>query len=258
MVTAIKIILPFLVAMVLSELIVKIFSNKRLGARVHLVFFRSIVIMGIWFVGAFVALANIPGFEKSWETVLTGSGLVAVVVGLAAQTTLANIFAGISVTMSQKRPFNIGDRIQVGDRQPGYVRDITLRHVELETYLHQRIFIANSKIGEEDIINFSRENGSSYTVETYVAYGTDLKKAKAIMENIIYSHPDYYGVHVPVLTKELGESGILLRGTVTTASFEKLLPACSEVLDSIAEEFGKAGIEIPFNQLDVRMKKDLK
>ena len=142
------------------------------------------------------------------------TSVAGVVFGLAAQDTLGNVFSGISMTLGSSRPFSIGDRIQIGDSEPGYVEDITLRHVEIRTYFNERIYIPNAMAASSKI--------------------------------------KYQGDGEPsVLCKEAGESGILLRGVVSTGSFADNPGACSDCLMEIIRRYAEEGIEIPYNKLEI-------
>ena len=85
---------------------------------------------------AFVCYAHIvPGLQKLGTAWLASVGVVSVVVGLAAQSTLGNLIAGISLVLY--RPFKIGDRVQVtrSDRRwkSGVVESIDLGYTLLRT-----------------------------------------------------------------------------------------------------------------------------
>ena len=195
-------------------------------------------------------LSLIPGFERGWKAILTGSGIMAVVLGLAAQSSLANIFAGMAIS-SVNRPFDIGDRVKIGDVEPGFVRNITLRHVELITYMGQTVIIPNSVVQSAVIINYTKEDGNAYPLEITVAYGCDLNKAIAIFEEAVNTHPKHYGNPCTVLVKEAADYGIVLKGTVMTKDFMDTTVVCSECLKIIIERYQTAGIEIPYPITDV-------
>lgn len=207
-------------------------------------------------IGAVIApliylLLQIPSFDKSWRAIITGSGIAAVVLGLAAQSTLANIFAGMSVS-SVNRPFEIGDRVKIGDIEPGFVRNITLRHVELMTYMGQTVLIPNSVVQNAVIINYTKEDGNAYPLEITVSYDCDLDKAIQIFEDVVNSHPLHYGRPCTVLVKEAGDYGISLKGTVETKDFMDTTVACSDCLRELLKRYREESIDVPYPTVDVR------
>jgi len=81
------------------------------------------------------------------------SGLVAIVLGLALQSTLADVFAGIAVGVEQ--PFHVGDRIRLSDSIEGRVEQINWRSIRLRTDQDDLVVIPNSMIAKEQIVNRS-------------------------------------------------------------------------------------------------------
>ena len=246
-----KYILPFMIAYVLNIVVNKLLSKERLRGKLHLIFLKGIIMAFFWAVAALFALSGIPAFSKTWETALASSGIVAVVIGLAAQSTLSNVFAGIALSASRSRPFDIGDRVAIDSIDPGYVEDITLRHTVIKTYQNERIYIPNSTVGASTIINYTQDRSYSFPITVDVAYGTDMQRAMDIMADVIESHPCHYGARPTVLCKNCGESGVTLRALVETKDFRDNPKACSDCLVELMKRYGEAGIEIPYNRLVV-------
>lgn len=246
-----KYVLPFIVAYVLNLVINKFLSTERLRGKLLLVFLKGVVIAFIWGAAALTALSGIPAFSKTWETAVASSGIVAVVLGLAAQSTLANVFAGISISATRSRAFDIGDRVQIDSIEPGYVENITLRHTVIKTYQNEIIYIPNSTVGSATVVNYTQEESFSYPITISVAYGTDMEKAMNIMSDVIYEHPKHYGVRPTVLCKSCDDSGVTLRVMVETKSFRDNPTTCSDCLVEIMKRFEAENIEIPYNKLVV-------
>lgn len=246
-----KYILPFVVAWILNLIMGKVFSKERLRGKLHLIFLKGIIMAFFWAVAALFAMSGIPAFSKTWETALASSGIVAVVIGLAAQSTLSNVFAGIALSASRSRPFDIGDRVAIDSIDPGFVEDITLRHTVIKTYQNERIYVPNSTVGSATIINYTQDRSYSFPITVSVAYGTDIYRAMDIMADVIEQHPNHFGARPTVLCKEAGESGITLRVLVETRDFRDNPRTCSDCLIEIMKRFKAEGIEIPYNKLVV-------
>ncbi len=244
-----KYVLPFILAYLTNLIINKFFSKDRLRGKIHLVFLKGLVTAIIWAVAALTALSGNPAFSKTWETAIASSGIAAVVLGLAAQSTLANVFAGIALSASHSRPFDIGDRIKIDNYDPGFVEDITLRHTMIKTYQNEIIYVPNSIVGSATIINYMQEESFAFPIEVSVAYGTDMEKAMNVMADAIMDHPLHYGNRPIVLCKSCDDSGVTLKVLVETKSFMENPKTCSEVLVEIMKRFDKEGIEIPYNKL---------
>ncbi len=246
-----KYILPFVIAYILNIVMNKLFSKQRLRGKLHLTFLKGIIMAFFWAVAALFALSGIPAFSKTWETAIASSGIAAVVIGLAAQSTLSNVFAGIALSASRSRPFDIGDRVAIDSIAPGFVEDITLRHTVIKTYQNERIYVPNSVVGSATVINYTQDRSYSFPITVSVAYGTEMQKAMDIMADVVEQHPNHFGVRPTVLCKSCDDSGVTLRVLVETRDFKDNPTSCSDCLVEIMNRFKEADIEIPYNKLVV-------
>jgi len=84
---------------------------------------------------------------------LATSGVLAIVLGLALQNTLADVFAGIAV--GTEAPFGVGDHIQIGEKIEGVVVQVNWRSIRIETDDECVAIIPNSLVAKGEIINRS-------------------------------------------------------------------------------------------------------
>ena len=247
-----RVILPILCAFIINKILDKTLSNERLHGKLHLILLKSLIMAAIWGVGVVLSLSSFSTFSRGWETVIAGSGIMAVILGLAAQETLGNVFAGISMSTSHSRPFDIGDRVKIGETEPGYVKDITLRHVVLVTYLNSEIIIPNSLVGKSIVTNYTSQDACGYPIDIQVSYTSNIDRAMEIMKEVILTHPKHYGGdNVTILLKECGDSGVMLKGVVTTKDFSDNARACSECLMEIIRRFEEENISIPYRKIEI-------
>ncbi len=232
------------------------------GNAIHLKFMRSMLEGITWVVGIFLITAQIPGMSRITQALLAGSGIVALVLSLAAQESFSNLISGMLISMC--RPFNVGDRIHlINSDITGWVEDITLRHTVIRTFTNSRIIIPNSEIGKEKIENsdFLETKASSF-IDVTVSYECDLDEAMEVMAGVIGSHPAFLDLRteeeiaagkpkVKVYVRELGDSGIGLRASLWTQTVNENFDACSDVRYGIKKAFAKKGIEIPYQKLVV-------
>jgi small-conductance mechanosensitive channel len=214
-------------------------------------FIYDVVRVTVIILGILGVIIQIPSAANTWDRLLAGSGVIAVIIGLAAQTSFGNIFSGIMILVS--KPFEIGDRIQIGE-DVGYVTGLTLQYTVITTYLNEEVTIPNSVVSSTRIKNYSKVNGASYPIEITVGYDTNLEKAKQIMIDVITKHPKYsdkFGTPT-VLVKEAGDYGIKLKVVVTTEKPEDNAVACSDCLEGIIVEFQKESIDIPYPIVNIQ------
>ena len=103
-------------------------------------------------------------YGKSITALATLSGAFALVLGLSAQTTLGEMFAGIAIALS--RPFRLGDWVKVGTLDEGRVVDMTWRLVRIETRDHHTINIPNRMVADASVYNFSHPRRTVRVLET--------------------------------------------------------------------------------------------
>lgn len=216
-----------------------------------------------WIIVIIAICKTFPYLSELAEGLIVSSGLVAIVIGLAAQESLANVIAGIFITIF--KPFNIGDRVHLaGDDISGNIKSINLRHTIINSYTGIDIIVPNSIIGTSKIENSSYTVGAAYPIELDVAYECKEKRYRAmeIMEDVVSSHPMFFDRRNEE-QKELGEkpvtalctafnaSGIHLKILVWTKEFKDNALTCSECRMKILDKFQEEGIEIPYNKLTI-------
>lgn len=253
-VTVLLIIAVTLAIGLLHRSLYKLISQKHL----FWLFLNSIVQGIIYVVGFIWAVSAIPQLSRLSTTLLAGSGIAALAVSLSAQESLGNIVSGLFISLF--RPFNVGDRIKlVNSGVVGYVESITLRHTIIKTLTNTRITVPNSLINKEIIENSNMvETIASYYVDVSISYESDVDRARAIMADIIGSHPLYVDVRkdmreekVPVLMRAFESSGIALRARVWTKTVDDNFRACSDIRIELLKRFRKEGIEIPYTKIKI-------
>lgn len=140
---------------------------------------------------------------------LTALGLSGIIVGLAAQTTLADIITGIVLLID--RPFRIGDRIRIEKLDTwGDVMEIGWRSTRILTRDNRLVVIPNSVIGRDLITNYSIPD-KNFRVETdvVVSYGPDIEYVRNLIKEAM-EHEDWimHESPVQVLLLEFTGSGM--------------------------------------------------
>ena len=111
---------------------------------------RRSVVAAIVVVGVLSALLVVPGIRAVAGGVLASSAVVALVLGMAARTTLGNFVAGVLIALTQ--PLRLGDEIEV-DEAAGTVEEIGLTYTVIRTASGERFFVPNEKLASDTIRN---------------------------------------------------------------------------------------------------------
>jgi small conductance mechanosensitive channel len=219
-------------------------------------FLRHTLVALVYVVGIGLAIYQVPALRSIASSMLTGAGILAVVVGFASQHALSNIVSGVFIIIF--KPFRVNDRLKIRENLSGVVEDITLRHTVLRDGENKRIIIPNAVMGNEIIINSDySEDKIIKTVDMNVSYQSDLKRAKAIMRAAIEQHPmqcdprnaDQMAADeepIPVRVTALGESSINLRGWACAKNASDAFIMSCDLLETMKDAFEKEGIIIPY------------
>jgi small-conductance mechanosensitive channel/CRP-like cAMP-binding protein len=197
------------------------------------------------FVAAIGIVAAAQLFDVSSFSFLTGSAILAAIVGFALQDTLGNAFAGIAIQI--ERPFRVGHWIGVGE-WVGLVTEVTWRSTKIRTKAGTVVALPNSVLGGQAITNYSEPTAPvRIHVEVGAAYGappndvrdallTAMRRATSVRES---PAPD-------VILTEFGGSAIVYRARFWVDDFSKDEFARDEVRSRIYYEFKRREIEIPW------------
>ncbi|HKG12670.1 MAG TPA: mechanosensitive ion channel family protein [Pyrinomonadaceae bacterium] len=123
----------------------------------------------VLYMTAFAVILKFHFENLSFGALLSGSALLGVILGLALQDTLGNLFAGIS--LHADKPFQVGDVITVG-KNTGVVMASTWRAVKIKTFSNHIVLVSNSVIAKESI-EVCPQNGSNARIVPFGAVYTD-------------------------------------------------------------------------------------
>lgn len=264
--TIIIILLILITAMVISRILTRLmkkrnFRNLPIWLKVKKYMIITITIYGI--LTLFIPAKTIL------DPLLASGGIVAVVVGLAAQETVGNLISGFMIITF--RPFHIGDLIRVNNGEyVGTVVEITIRHTIIETFENTRVIIPNSQMNTSVLENIS-DIGTAKADFLYVSvsYDTDLEQAIRVLQETVAAHPDYVDPRseeekqqgadqVVVRVTDFKDSGIELRATIYSNDNGTCFTMLSDLRIAVKKRFDQEGIEMPYPKQDLYIKEMIK
>ena len=184
------------------------------------------------------------------------AGIAGVAIGFAAQTSVSNLISGLFVLT--EKTMKIGDYIEVNG-VGGTVDTISVLSVKVHTLDNQLVRIPNATIINSQLKNFSAYPYRRLVFELSVDYASDLDKTlevlatvPAMCPTVILDKPDY---EPKVMYTALGASGITANVVVW---FERanLVQTRTDLCRNIVKACREAGINIPFNRVDVSVLTD--
>lgn len=208
----------------------------------------------IWFVAFLLILAE---FKIDITPLLAGAGIGALALALAAQDIIGNFFSGAIIAMD--KPFKIGDRVKI-DTFFGDVMSIGPRSTRLKSLDNQIVTFPNTKVTSSVVINYAMPDLKlKIRIPFSVAYGSDMDKVKEILLTIAHGAAEKtsWVVKDPapsVYFLEFGESSLNGQLILWTNNYDFAWDVQDYVNRCIARRFTDEKIEIPFRQVDIRIR----
>ncbi len=169
---------------------------------------RNIFTIIICLVAFFVILqTQYEGAYEKLAPIFTGSAIIGVVIGLALQDTLGNLFAGLAMQADQ--PFQIGDVVTIADKGSGVIENISWRGMKIRTFQNKLLIISNSVLGKEAIEVAPRDNLNARLVFFNTLYANSPAKTAQVIREVVRQVENVSPKMRPVVrVKNLGDNGI--------------------------------------------------
>ncbi|MCO5725682.1 mechanosensitive ion channel family protein [Robiginitalea marina] len=213
-------------------------------------FLQSLIRAGLKLL-LFVLVVTQLGVKSSSLVAMVGAAGLAI--GLALQGSLANFAGGVLILLF--KPFKVGDFISA-QGVDGTVKEISIFTTKLNTFGNQVAIIPNGQLSNNNIINFNAEETRRDKIDVGISYGSNIKKAKDILLEICAADSRILEDPAPaVFVGELAESSVNLTLRFW-AKNEDFWDAHFHVMETLKLRFDQEGIEIPFPQRDIHMRKD--
>lgn len=184
------------------------------------------------------------------------AGALSVGIGFGLQNVVNNFVSGLILLF--ERPVRTGDWIVVGDTQ-GYVRKISIRSTQIETFDRADVIVPNSELISNKVSNLTlRDPWGRITLPVSVAYGSDIETVIRVLLNVTLNHPlilkDRSEVSDPkVLFMRFGDSALEFELRCFIKQIDKRLDVIHQLNVAIDRDFREAGIAIPFPQRDIHV-----
>lgn len=204
----------------------------------------SVVLFGL----LIFAAADRVGISSASLLALLGSAGIAI--SLSLQGSLSNFAGGVMILMV--KPFVAGDYI-ICTSGEGTVKNIGLIYTTLITVDNKQVVIPNGILSGSPLTNVTAQDKRRLIISIGIGYSSDLKKAKEIMESLFKKKDEVLKEEpIEVYVDSLGNSSIMLtaRGWTKTEDYWR---AKWDLTEEIKLAFDKAGIEIPYNKLDINI-----
>jgi small-conductance mechanosensitive channel/CRP-like cAMP-binding protein len=185
-------------------------------------------------------------FHRDVTAIAATSGVVAIVLGYSLQPTLAEIFAGLALSLSQ--PFRVGDSIQI-DGIWGVVHEANWRSVSLRTYEGTLVVMPNSKVASLRLANLDQPD---HNLRHHIRFVVDIDIAPGLVKSValaaMKAQPHVLPAPEPLLLfKDMTEHGAAYEAIFWHADPNLYILRRDEIGAALWYAFRRAGI--PFSVL---------
>lgn len=187
---------------------------------------------------------------------LTSLGIAGIAIAFALQSTLGNIFGGMSIILDKS--VKVGDKIKLDADAMGTVIDVGLRSTKIKTWDGELITIPNGKLADSKILNFVLPDPPvRAAIDFGVEYGSDPAKVRRIVLDVIRKLPGVIKEPAPKVPMiEMGDFSIKFKALFWVENFDIKFDIKAHVTEEIYQELRKAGIQIPFPTRTVYLKEE--
>jgi potassium efflux system protein len=189
-----------------------------------------------------------------WDRLQWLVAALGVGIGFGLQEIIANFISGLLILF--EKPIRVGDVISVGESS-GQVIRIQIRATTIRDFDGKELLVPNKEFVTGRLLNWTLSNTEiRMSLEVGIAYGSDVRKAVAILEDLLRKHEMILDSPEPdVLFKEFGDSSLILLARYFFSDIEQRGALLSDLHLKINDAFREAGIVIAFPQIDVHFDK---
>ncbi len=197
----------------------------------------------VFTLGLYVAL-RVAGLTRLAATILGGTGVLGLVLGIAFRDIAENTLASILLTRQQ--PFRKGDLVLI-DGIEGIVERLTVRATVLMTLDGNHVQIPNSTVYKSAIVNYTSNPNRRIDFTVGIGYGDAIARAQEVALSVISRHPAVLAEPEPwVLAEALGSAVVQLRIYVwLDGSRHSWLKVRSSVIRLVKRAFQEHGVSMP-------------
>lgn len=248
-------ILKSIVVLLFGLLVVKIVSRISKTSlqrtpleRTTITFIISIIKFVLYLILFYLVVSFIfPTVSAGLIAVLSS---IALAIGLALKDSLSNFASGIVIIFN--KPFKEGDYVTIGS-DGGTIKSIGLLNTCLSSVDNKKVVIANSKVVNSTVVNYSARPTRRLDLEFSAAYGSDLDKVKNVLKIVVEEHPLILKEPGALIRLyQHGENGLIFRCRVWVNNSD-YWGVHYDMQENVYNAFNANGINIPFRQLSVHL-----
>ena len=234
--------LSLIIAIVVTRRLRYLLQSSIQAALLRSVVARSIGVL-VFLIGTYIVL-RVSGLTQLALTVVGGTGLIGLAVGIAFRDITENFLA--SVFLSMQSPFETGDLVEIAS-VTGYVHQLNVRTTILMTFDGNLVQIPNATVYKSNLQNYTTNPNRREVFQIGIGYDDSISEAQEIARNVLLNHPPVLNDPEPlVLVDSLGASTVNLKVYFwLDGRRHSWLKVRSSVIRLVKVTFQKHGISMP-------------
>ncbi len=171
---------------------------------------RRIITFLVFAIAAWIILSQFKSLEKLGISLLASAGVITVIIGVAAQSTLGNIISGLQIAIT--KPARIGDTVIINDDW-SYVEDISFTYLVIRTWDERRLVVPLRYVTENIFENWSMTSSQQIRpIHLYADETIDVGAVRDYFDKILREDEDWNDEFDPVVqVTDVTEKGMKIR-----------------------------------------------
>lgn len=211
-----------------------------------------------WFIFlvGFVITMDVLGLANFASGLVAGAGVSAIIIGLAFKEIGENFLSGVILAFN--RPFNIGDTIS-SENITGTITSLDLRTTTIKTFEGFDVFVPNSMIVNNPLVNYHREGIRRFDFSVGIDYSVDVQVARGVIIKVLEGVDEVLNDPSPlVVVNELtpNSTNLKIYYWINALTAERnFLEIKSEIIELTVKGFKENGVKIPYDSIQVQFGK---
>lgn len=189
-------------------------KNRRINTQFQLLKRILIIVIVVFATGSI--LMTFDRIRQLGAAILASAGIIGIIVGVAAQRSVANLLAGIQIALTE--PIRLGDSVTV-EGEFGIVEEITLTYVVVKVWDNRRMVLPIVYFIEKPFQNWTREPTNLLgTILFYVDYTVPVNEVREEFLRLLREAPKWDGASSGFQVTNLNQNTVELRATVSAVN----------------------------------------
>ena len=207
--------------------------------RTQVQFIKRLLVVGIFVIAISVILLSFEGVRNIGAGLLTSAGVTGIIIGFAAQKSIANLIAGFQIAFTQ--PIRIDDVVIV-EGEWGRIEEITFTYVVVRIWDQRRLIVPINYFIEKPFQNWTRSSADLLgTVFLYTDYHVPLEALRKELRRLCEESPYWDKRTCVVQITDVTESTVQVRALVSAANsgnaFELRVYVREKLIEFIRENY---------------------